>query len=168
MPYRCSCGYETENGRAFTGHLGRYSKLGHRKIGWVDPETGEVLDSRPRRGSKPKQAAPEVLLVPEGEAAPERRPPAEKADARRGCRRPSNSHPDSGDACQAGHRLHTADVDRLPVRLTVWLHRRPGRLAEPDLSGVLAGQGDKSLCTPCFKESNDPNHQIIPYGVWGD
>lgn len=83
MPFRCSCGYEAENGKVFAGHLGRYSNFGHRKIGWVDPETGEVLDSRPRRGSKPKQAAPEVLVVPEGEAAPERRPPAEKADARR-------------------------------------------------------------------------------------
>ena len=82
MPYRCSCGYENANGKKYSGHLGRMIKHGHQGLGWVEP-TGEVLDSRPRRGSKPKQAAPEVLVVPEGEAAPERRPPAEKADARR-------------------------------------------------------------------------------------
>lgn len=75
MPYRCSCGYENTNGKKFAGHLGRYSKFGHRKIGWVD-ETGEVLDSRPGGGSKPqgKQAAPEVLVVSQGQAPPEEVP----------------------------------------------------------------------------------------------
>ena len=83
MPYRCSCGYENTNGKKFAGHLGRYSKFGHRKVGWVD-ETGEVLDSRPRGGSKPqgKQAAPEVLVVSQGQAPPEKEFPGEKTGLR--------------------------------------------------------------------------------------
>lgn len=52
MPYKCSCGY-TNEGPSFAAHF-KYHKgdENHKKLGWLDPATGELLAEKPRPGRK--------------------------------------------------------------------------------------------------------------------
>jgi len=56
MPYKCSCGKEEEKGLAFSAHFKHYKGSDHQRIGWVDPETGEIYETRPTEGRRPKKA----------------------------------------------------------------------------------------------------------------
>jgi len=61
--YRCSCGYETEKGNAYSVHFRHYKGEEHKRLGWIS-ETGEVFPARPR-ATKTGQAA-SARVVTEG------------------------------------------------------------------------------------------------------
>ncbi len=51
MPWKCDCGFEeATNGKKYAAHMSRNTKLGHKGLGWVDPESGTVLGTKPRSG----------------------------------------------------------------------------------------------------------------------
>ena len=57
MPFKCLCGYTIEGGKAFSAHFKHNTGDAHRKLGWLNPETGELLPKKPRI-RKPKQVSP--------------------------------------------------------------------------------------------------------------
>lgn len=57
MPYKCSCGKEEEKGLAFSAHFKHYKGPEHQRIGWVDPETGEIYEAKPTEGRRPRRVA---------------------------------------------------------------------------------------------------------------
>ena len=54
MPFKCSCGYTSENGKSFSVHFALNKGEAHHRLGWLNPETGELLPKKPRI-RKPKQ-----------------------------------------------------------------------------------------------------------------
>ena len=57
MPFKCSCGYTSENGKSFSVHFALNKGEAHHRLGWLNPETGELLPKKPRIW-KPKQVSP--------------------------------------------------------------------------------------------------------------
>ncbi len=52
--YKCSCGFETEKGNAYSAHFTHYKgDEQHKRLGWEDPATGTLYSTRPT----PKEAA---------------------------------------------------------------------------------------------------------------
>jgi hypothetical protein len=46
--YKCSCGFETEKGNAYSAHFTHYKGDDrHKRLGWMDPATGELFATRP-------------------------------------------------------------------------------------------------------------------------
>lgn len=63
--YKCSCGYETEKGNAFSAHFKHHKGDAHKRLGWMDPATGELFPTRPT-AKKAKAAAAEPKPAPQG------------------------------------------------------------------------------------------------------
>jgi hypothetical protein len=51
MPWKCSCGFEHENGHKYSGHFTHHRGPEHQKVGWVDPESGDTFEKKPREGA---------------------------------------------------------------------------------------------------------------------
>ncbi len=65
--YKCSCGFETEKGRAFSAHFKHHKGDEHKRLGWQDPASGELFPTRPAP-SRAKGPTPE----PRAAGAPEK------------------------------------------------------------------------------------------------
>lgn len=65
--FKCSCGYETDKGNAFSAHYRHSNGEGHKRLGWVDPVSGAVSPTRPRPTKtgthKAATSAPEKVLT---------------------------------------------------------------------------------------------------------
>jgi len=67
--YKCSCGFETEKGNAYSAHFTHYKGDDrHKRLGWMDPATGELFPTRP---TATKATKPEV---PQGAGTPDKGP----------------------------------------------------------------------------------------------
>ena len=64
--YKCSCGYETEKGNAFSVHFKHHKGDEHKRLGWMDPVTGELFPTRPTEKKATKAAAAEPKPTPQG------------------------------------------------------------------------------------------------------
>ncbi|MFH1484261.1 MAG: hypothetical protein ABIG98_08480, partial [Chloroflexota bacterium] len=68
--YKCSCGYATEKGNAYSAHFTHYKgDEQHKRLGWVDPVTGVLYPTRPtaKEAAKAKKAeTAETKIVPQG------------------------------------------------------------------------------------------------------
>ncbi len=53
--YKCSCGYETEKGRAFSAHFKHHKGDEHKRLGWEDPVTKKLFPTKPtqRKAASP-------------------------------------------------------------------------------------------------------------------
>jgi hypothetical protein len=54
--WKCSCGFENENPHKFSAHFTHAKGNEHKKIGWVDPETGDIFETKPKEGAKAKES----------------------------------------------------------------------------------------------------------------
>ncbi len=52
---RCSCGFETDKGNKFSAHFKYHTGEGHKRVGWVNTETGEISATPPSQRSKPSK-----------------------------------------------------------------------------------------------------------------
>lgn len=57
--YKCSCGFETEKGRAFSAHFKHHKGDEHKRLGWQDPATGELFPTRPAPSRATRPPNPE-------------------------------------------------------------------------------------------------------------
>jgi len=64
--YKCSCGFQAEKGRVFSGHFTHNKGDEHKRLGWVDPVTGTLYPTRPRATKAAKTPAADPKAVPQG------------------------------------------------------------------------------------------------------
>jgi len=67
--YKCSCGYETEKGNAYSAHFSHHKGDEHKRLGWADPETGVLYPTRTtaeKAAKAPKAPPAEPKPIPQG------------------------------------------------------------------------------------------------------
>ena len=64
--YKCTCGFETEKGNAYSAHFSHHKGDEHKRLGWADPETGVLYPTRLTAEKAPKAPAAEPKVVPQG------------------------------------------------------------------------------------------------------